>query len=271
MAKRLAGRFGYPKEDPFKVTLHADKIEEPLKWRKPSRIFVCSMGDLFHKDVEPIWLSMIFRTIEKCPKHTFMLLTKRPEIALEHSKNLMLEYFFGLPNLWLGVTVENQAQADERIPILLQIRAAVRFVSVEPMLGPVKLPSGWKGARRMSDGHEYYWQLPFLDWVICGGETGPGARPIHPDWARSLRDQCQAAGVPFFFKQWGEYCAISQMPPETYRAWDVQHGTENCWKEDEPCWRLGKKAAGRLLDGQEWNEFPTDERGRLFVAKKKVQ
>jgi len=94
-----------------------------------------------------------------------------------------------------------------------------------------------------------------LDWVICGGETGPGARPMHPEWARSLRDQCQSAGVPFFFKQWGDYVSISQMPEDTYRAWDAQHGTE-IWDYYNPIWKVGKKAAGRLLDGREHNEYP---------------
>jgi protein gp37 len=174
------------------------------------------------------------------------------------------------PNVWLGVTAENQQRADERIPILLQIPAAVRFVSVEPMLGPVDLTQIDIGGNvwinsLTGDCKSYHpyggmWKINEsknkLDWVICGGETGPGARPMHPEWARSLRDQCQAAGTPFFFKQWGKYISISQMPEDTYRAWDIHHGTEVGWEHDKPVWKVGKKFAGRLLDGREHNEYP---------------
>ena len=140
----------------------------------------------------------------KTPQHLFLILTKRPEKMLDIFKPTS-----GLPNMWIGVSVENQKQADARIPILLQIPAAKCFVSIEPMLGPIRL--------------QHYGTGTSIDWVICGGESGPGARPMHPDWPRSIRDQCQSAGVPFFFKQWGG---------------------------------INKKTAGRLLDGQEWNERP---------------
>jgi protein gp37 len=157
-------------------------------------------------------------------------------------------------HIWLGVTAENQEQADKRIPILLQTPASVRFVSVEPMIGPVSLRwlSAWDGmaikphpgsVTNELDG------LKCLDWVICGGESGPGARPMHPDWARSLRDQCQAAGVPFFFKQWGEWTSeFPQWLSLASRAMAYQHG--------ETFYRVGKKAAGRLLDGKEHSEYP---------------
>ncbi len=186
-----------------------------------------------------------------------------------------------LPNVWLGVSVENQAAADERIPLLLQTPAAVRFISAEPLLGPVDLRvlqhrrefevnalTGDHGVTRplagRSDRH--------LDWVICGGESGPGARPMHPDWARSLRDQCVAAGVPFFFKQWGEYSPKNRRedlpahPTMVCEAkGDVLLTIEGKIETLDSCGgvgdhavmeRIGKKAAGALLDGREWKQFP---------------
>jgi len=252
MAKRMAGRCGYPEDEPFKITFHRNRLEEPLKWRKPQRVFVCSMGDLFHPDVSSILIALIFDAIKECPQHTFMVLTKRPEMVLEHMKNVMLDHFWGMKNLWLGVTAENQEQADKRIPVLLQIPAAVRFISVEPMLGPVDL-SKWL---YIPDPHSAPADLipsRVLHWIICSGESGPGARPCHPDWVRSLRDQCQAAGVPFFFKQWGEWleCKPRALLDITKCKIIQAHGTHFI--------RLGKKNAGRLLDGQEWNQFPDTE------------
>ncbi len=186
----------------------------------------------------------------KASWHTYIILTKRPE-RMHHE----LINFATQPNVWLGVSVEDQQTADERIPWLLKTPAAVRFVSVEPMLGAVDLMGFLPLAQ--SDIHGVVYSPvggPFIDWVICGGESGPGARPMHPDWARSLRDQCRGANVPFFFKQWGEWIAEGQ-----YAAID---GT---WKPTTPdkqfadgtfVFRIGKKAAGRKLDGEEWDGFP---------------
>ena len=176
-----------------------------------------SMGDLFHEDVPTTFIDQVLEIIASCPQHTFLALTKRPENP-EHkiygttTDNPFRQLGGGdyLANLWLGVTAENQPRADERIPILLQTPAAERFVSVEPMLGPVDL-NKYLYPQRLCDGHSA-WQRrdedcprrPGLDWVICGGETGPGARPIHPDWVRSLRDQCQDAGVAFLHEANGK-------------------------------------------------------------------
>ena len=219
MATRLRGRYGYPADDPFRVTFHPDRLEQPLKWRKPRRIFVCSMGDLFHNDVQFEQIDAVIRVIAKARQHTFMILTKRPGRMAEYFTDLStvngatrFEYPGGvldmryhssaisfrcgqpLPNLYLGVTAENQQRADERIPLLLQIPAAVRFISVEPMLSSVDI-SHWlymAGER-----------IDQLNLVICGAETGPGARPMYLEWARDLRDQCKEANVPFFFKKAG--------------------------------------------------------------------
>ena len=237
MANRLRGRCGYPADDPFRVTLHPERLGEPLRWRKPSRVFVCSMGDLFHPDVQPIWLSMIFNVIRECPQHTFMVLTKRPEIALEHLGNAMLQPYFGLPNLWIGVTAENQQRADERIPILLEIPAAVRFVSVEPMLGPVDL-SKWLGGTWYCETCEctvdpefvpfseihypcenYLDFIPGIDWVICGSESGPNHRKTKIEWIRDLREQCISANVPFFLKQMEINGRMVKMPELDGKIW----------------------------------------------------
>jgi len=207
MAKRLKGRFGYPPDDPFKPgTMHNDVIHKPAHWQKPKRIFVCSMGDLFHDEVDWNHLFSVWQMMGMIKHHTFIVLTKRPMNAKHQLYNDLGFHLrrqnwcnkWPLPNVWLGVTAENQQRADERIPILLETPAAVRFVSIEPMLGPVDLNK----KECLIDKRRFKYTIAnYLDWVICGGESGPGARPMHPDWARSLRDQCQEAGVPFFMKQ----------------------------------------------------------------------
>ena len=228
MARRLQA-MGQPKyRDGFNVTLQRDVLDEPLRWKKPRMVFVCSMGDLFHKEVPFYFVHEVMRAIHKAPQHVYQILTKRPE--------RMADYFltYRTPSyVWLGVTVCNQAEADEKIPVLLGIPATVRFVSVEPMLEPVdltrwvfdskkwylaKCPTcNWIGSTELCGSGDYFahdgCECPKcghecdalsdngLDWVICGGETGANARPMNPDWARALRDQCKVCGVPFFFKQ----------------------------------------------------------------------
>jgi protein gp37 len=210
MSKRLAGRCGYPADDPFRVTLHPERLDEPLKWKKPRRVFVCSMGDLFHEDV-PRWMRFeVMDIILQAKQHTFLILTKRPANMKE-----CFEWYYSkagrtietIKNLWLGVTAENQARADERIPILLQIPATVRFVSVEPMLGPVDLTNFIIGPNR-------------LDWVICGSETGPNRREACIEWIGDLCDQCEHAGVPFFLKQMEVDGKIVKMPKLNGKVWD---------------------------------------------------
>lgn len=213
--------------------------------KKPKRIFVGCMTDLFHEgtpfeDLRHAWKQMAFLS-----RHTFMILTKRAKRMSDFFK----DYKFVPPkNIWLGVTVCNQEEADEKIPLLLQTPAAVRFVSIEPMLGPVEI-----GKYLMEQHHH----CPPIDWVICGGETGPVARPMRPDWVRSLRDQCQSEGVPYFFKGWGEWVTENQSPEDIVlpshskipRGWKGR-------KYEDSVYRVGKRRAGRLLDGREWNEVP---------------
>lgn len=265
------------------VRLWEKALTQPLSWREPRRVFVNSMGDLFHEAIPDEWIDRCFAVMALAPQHTFQILTKRPE--------RMRAYFEGdreeavwqarfvvapanghyhadwpLPNCWLGVSAEDQATADERIPILLDTPAAVHFISAEPLLGAIDL----RDIVRVDDRGFRHRADQDLDWVIVGGESGRGARPMHPAWARSLRDQCHEAGVQFFFKQWGEW-----RPPGSTEDYDtsghvpglprallvsndgtVHHFGETAGEGAKVALRIGKKAAGRLLDGREWNEFP---------------
>jgi protein gp37 len=184
------------------VRMHPDRLEEPLRRRKPTMYFVNSMSDLFHEDVDFLFVGQVFAVMAKCPQHTFQILTKRPERMLDFfnrtTPNLMFVPDWPLPNVWLGVSVESQKYADQRIPLLLETPAAVRFLSVEPLLEEVDLQTNRNYLRGVQDGY-----IPPIDWVIVGGESGPGARPFGLAWAEKLRLQCLATQVPFFFKQCG--------------------------------------------------------------------
>jgi len=183
-----------------------EPTSDPAAWIKLRTVFVCSMGDLFHEAVPGTFIHRVWMQMALCRDHTFIVLTKRPDRMAELVP-MLNSYEHGTPqNIWLGVTAENQQRADERIPLLLQCPAVVRFVSVEPMLGPINfhvpsVPDGSGAGRNSLVVDDPYTKERHLDWVIVGGETGPGARVMDPDWARQVRDQCKAAGVPFFFKQ----------------------------------------------------------------------
>jgi protein gp37 len=180
-----------------KTALVEPALDKPLHWKKPRMIFVCSMGDLFHESVCYSWVDKVMEIIQQCPHHTFQILTKRPErmrayfMSLYTAKNVQR-------NLWLGVTAENQEMADKRIPILLDIPAKVRFVSVEPMLGPVDL-SEYMGVQCGLNDRVYPYS--YLSWVIVGCESGPKRRWCNPEWVDQLVNQCTAADVPIFVKQ----------------------------------------------------------------------
>jgi protein gp37 len=280
------------------VRFNEKVLLDPLRWKRPRRIFPNAHGDLFHPSVPDEWIDREFTIMALAHWHYFQVLTKRPDRMRDYvseraeciwssvdnfvddwshglrgnvrlpiiSDDPMLAALAGqgavwggerpwpLRNVWLGTSVEDQRRADERIPILLDTPAAVRWLSCEPLLGPVDVqPFGLYDRE--------------LHWVVAGGESGPGARPMHPDWARSLRDQCAAAGVPFLFKQWGEW-----LPCEV----DFLDGDVVCYPDDgserdmpevkgvrpidqsigRDMWRVGKKVAGRLLDGVQHDGYP---------------
>ncbi|HYI27586.1 MAG TPA: phage Gp37/Gp68 family protein [Bradyrhizobium sp.] len=239
-----------------KVKLYLDEkmLTQPLRWKRPRAIFVGSMTDLFADFVPDEWIDQIFAVMALAPQHRFMVLTKRPERMREY----LLETWQPLPNVWLGTSVEDQATADARIPKLLATPAAKRFLSAEPLLGPVDLRylqpldppveidavNGTHGVLRPHGGRS-----PALDWVIAGGESGPKARPMHPDWARALRDQCAAAGVPFLFKQWGEWVSVSEL---------AGPGRHFKFPDGATVRRTGKKLAGRTLDHAMHDAQPGD-------------
>ena len=281
-AERWRGVPGHPFEQGFDVRLWPERLTLPLQWRRPRRVFLNSMSDLWHEAVGADLIARVFAVIAVAEQHTFQVLTKRPgrmhsllgdegfwdqvgKAARLHDPSAeAMAAIEGrlLPNLWLGVSVETQQWADIRIPALINTPAAVRFLSCEPLLGLVDL---------------FRW-LPSIGWVIAGGESGPGARPMHPAWVRSLRDQCQTAGCRFLFKQWGcwspvgpdggaghsvydyvtddDRCQIvnqaGQLRGRPWPDWKIQDGTRHA----AAMRRYGKHAAGRLLDGRTWDEFP---------------
>lgn len=256
LGTRLAYKPGLRKH--ISIELHEPTLLQPLKWRQPRTIFVCSMTDLYGSWVKDEWLDKIKAVQALTPQHTYIELTKRPERMREYLSapgratdiNFQMDVITGpsihwedmpLPNVWGLVSCSTQEDADNFGPHLKVTPLAVRGMSAEPLLGPITLPSE-------------------LDWVIVGGESGPNARPMHPDWARSIRDQCEAAGVPFFFKQWGQHapsCYPANEPP------DVVHVRMDGSVQEFPIIDsfsmrpIGKKSAGRSLDGKEHSEFPS--------------
>ena len=289
------------------VRLNGEWLDQPIRWARQRMVFVCAHSDLFHESVPDEWIDSIFGVMWAClygrnerDGHIFQVLTKRAERMRDYFKTdrrevwarAAVNYGGGIdpdglwdqvvgfdgphPRIWLGVSVENQEAADERIPMLLDTPAAVRWISAEPLLGPINLRAiehpnysvladslagidsrgtGWGESIRPG---------PVLDWVVVGGESGPLSRPMHPEWARSLRDQCAATGTPFMFKQWGEYSGADgitakardwKMVDDNGRTLQEAGSTANMGPVIHMA-KIGKKAAGRLLDGIEHNGFP---------------
>lgn len=300
-AERWRGTPGHAYANGFDLTLRPNRLDQPLRWTRPRRVFVNSMSDLFHKDIPDEYIGKVFAVMAATPRHTYQLLTKRHgrmrallnnadwrsyvfqyESVLDLSGRPRPLPVWPLPNVWLGVSVEDQQRADLRIPALFETPAAVRWLSMEPLLGPVDLTGiNWRrGSITHLDvlngryGVPELWQQKTdkrIDWVVVGGESGPGARPMHPYWARSVRDQCVAAGVPFFFKQHGEWGPLldvfdyvtnddrvqvvdtaGRLRGRPWPGWKVQDGT----RDAEVLRRYGKKTAGRELDGRTWDEYP---------------
>lgn len=335
-AERVAARFSGPGQ-PYEGLIHPstrgwngkaalvpEALQIPWRWTRARRIFVNSMSDLFHPDVPFEFIAAVFYVMGHTCRHTYQVLTKRPERMLEFFR--WVEDYDGVfpgdrisavasefpaikalgweaarggrggydncgpawpyENVWLGVSVENQETADERIPLLLQCPAAVRWISAEPLLGPVNLTDvtdgqAWRevprehwvegfdswdsppalrwdaiGGVKYQRFGDYEERTPRIDWVVAGGESGPEARPVHPDWIRSLRDQCAAADVPFLFKQWGEWFPADQTEAEdgvpTGGLYELTHDWSSVlWSR-----RIGKKASGRHLDGVLHDAYP---------------
>lgn len=222
-AARIANRFKGTKAFPdgFHVTLRPERINEPYKLKKPSRIFVCSMSDIFHPDVPDGFIETVFRVMRDLPQHTFFVLTKRPErmvgkdwCVCTESRPIDTEHasMWYAPNIWVGVSVENQTRANERIPQLMAINTAHRFISVEPMIGPVNLkpwiPNFTTHFEDVGDPPDgvfvdvAHWNR--IDWVICGAESGPSKRPCKTEWVCKPWHQCKVANVPFFFKNYND-------------------------------------------------------------------
>lgn len=314
MAKRLKGmgsakyqRDGDPRTSGpgFGITEHADTITAPLSWRKPRKVFVNSMSDLFHDGVSDEFIARVWAVMAATPQHTYQVLTKRHgrmrslltsdkfptdlladaihEVVPRDRRRGVIEW--PLRNVWLGVSVEDQKRADLRIPALLGTPAAVRFLSCEPLLGPVDLGNVDCGGCALDEPCVLdHGALAGIDWVIVGGESGPGARPMHPAWPRQIRDQCGRAGVPFLFKQWGEYGLLPPGwreegpwpdPPGVTVADDGTVYQPGDLTYDPPgprygeavradhgharltaMYRAGKKESGRELDGRTWDEYP---------------
>lgn len=272
------------------VTFNDLWLDQPLRYKKPRKIFVCAHSDLFHDAVPDAWVDQVFAVMALSPHHTFQVLTKRPERMLDYLSNYDVGVRVGkaetalakqssfykpkngvanvhlgcrrhmpLPNVWLGVSVENQAAADERIPLLLKTPAAVHWVSAEPLLGAIDLTSISLGdGVTMNALNRPTIFAPRINGLVVGGESGSNARPMHPEWPRSLRDQCQSAGVPFLFKQWGEW-AGHYHPGEGLKHVEfdgtfVDDPTRTSWSMK----KVGKKNSGRLLDGELHDGYPTD-------------
>jgi len=237
-----------------KVNMINEALLKPVNQKKPTIYFVNSMSDLFHESVPFEFINAAFMVMSDADHHIYQILTKRPERMVEFFE--WKKQAFGIiwqpkPNVWLGVSVEDQKSADNRIPLLLQVPCSVRFLSCEPLLENIDFSEALAG----------------IHWVIVGGESGPQSRPMHPDWARSLRDQCFSFHVPFFFKQWGNWLPIDQphlhesVQPLSYNERWLNyaggsgfHG-DNVWRFRE----VGKKKAGALLDGQEYQQMPQND------------
>ena len=297
------------------VKTHERLLKVPLSWREPRKVFVCSMSDLFHKDVPFDFIDKAFAVMALCPQHVFQILTKRPERMADYlntpfRNNRVADAFMGIPglmlstlerqrgntyqslrggrllldNVWLGTSVENQATADERIPHLLKCPASVRWLSCEPLLGAVDLSENGTlyfcptcdelggGPGDMSicgrDDCRNSYINRGIDWVVVGGESGAGARPMHPDWARDLRDDCKGAGIPYFFKQWGKHVPVQYDGGHWFHNPDHKNADPIYGDVTWPSWKqvvsldgvtlaaAGKHAAGRHLDRRTWDQYP---------------
>lgn len=270
-AERFRGTTGHYFENGFDVQLRPDKLDAPRHWKKPRKVFVNSMSDLFHDDVPEDYIAQVWTVMAATPQHTYQILTKRHarmrsvvrriawrtatteerqrgvrgSVAYVQPNEDLNDHLGAprvLPNVWLGVSTENQRWADIRITALLETPTAIRWISAEPLLGPIDLLA-----------------YTDLDWVVVGGESGPGARPMHPHWARALRDQCAFFDIPFLFKQWGAWAPNGArglvLSTSNRRECLVGPALDDLGHR-EIVERVGKGRAGRELDGATWDQYP---------------
>lgn len=292
-AKRLAG-MGQDKyqgltdkRGNWTGAIHTDPqaLTAPLQWQKPRRVFVNSMGDFFHPKAPRNFQQQCWEIMRRTPKHTYMILTKYDKNMAEFIASQGPDYE-AIPSIWLGVSIESGRQA-QRAVTLLETKAAIRFVSCEPLIGPLLLQcipvddshyvNAFYGTAWDDENGELCTgpsgEVPMergLDWVIAGGESGPNARPCHPAWATDLQEQCRLAKVPFFWKQWGEWVPCDQAVGEGRtvtinfpgQTWDPREGRPADALEaiDQGMIRVGKRRAGRVLKGRTWDEFPDPEK-----------
>lgn len=268
---------------------HDDLLEMPFTWKKPRTIFVDSMSDLFHEKVGYPFLYDVFQVMKDAPEHTFLILTKRPEnaVAFWNWRKLRGDLWTCPPNVWLGTSINDQESANKRIPILLTLDGCLRFLSYEPATGPAKLRrlvvkkdaldedgKSWReveidalGGRCLERFFEMGKQVhintltldhPRLHWVIMGGESGPKADPMHPQWVRHIRNECLASGTPFFFKQWGAWAPVNYHTGDFELKVKFALGSNEFLFTDPPqnMKRVGKHAGGHELDGETWQQFP---------------
>jgi protein gp37 len=282
------------------VRFNEQWLDQPLRWKRPRKIFVCAHSDLFHPAIPDEWIDRVFAVMALSPQHTFQVLTKRPDrmraylsdrngmgnsniceaVGLIPSSlgNRKGALSMPLPNVWLGVSVEDQKAAEERIPLLLEAPAAVRWISAEPLLGGLSLDciagtnasgsgvgtyNALRGTWTPSIGNtdeESVNKIDLnvrIDWVVVGGESGPDARPMHPNWVCSLRDQCADASVPFLFKQWGEWAGhYYPYPGVVHIEYDGSILNDGPTPTSWSMMKVGKKKAGRLLVGDLHDDYP---------------
>ncbi len=297
MAKRLKAMGQHKYRNEFQVTCQSECLDEPLRWKKPRRVFVVSMGDLFHKNVPDEFICRVWETMERAKQHTFLVLTKRPQRMVDVLGGTSGAGLQAPPlrNVHVGFSASTQADFDAGREHLLRTPAAVRWVSLEPLVEPIDCGRiglwmecsrcSWAGCEAETRRHVFYatydwWSClkcgapckhtppldrgfvggaptPHINWVVVGGESGPGARPMDPDWVRSIRDDCIKAGVPFFFKGFGAWM------PKTYVGKQLPPLLADChkprghdWGNGQASYRVGKKKAGRELDGRTWDELP---------------
>lgn len=282
------------------VMCHPERLVHPIRWKNPRKIFVNSMSDLFHEDVPFQFIASVFAIMGVTTRHTYQILTKRPKRMLEffewaheeipayvYADEKIFDHFpndiewkplrgnhggydncgpaYPYENVWIGVSVEDQETANERIPLLLQAPAAVRWISAEPLLGPIDLYEA--GMKLDGKLNHFTGERAFLKWVVVGGESGPKARPMHPQWVKDIRDQCVTADIPFLFKQWGQWVPVDLTTSNGITDWmivdkagDIDIPDNRTPREDLgeiAMWNTSKKKAGRLLDGKLWDQYPT--------------